>query len=169
MTGKGFADRTLTDDEAREIVHAAVDAISPDGASVLVIVPDSTRTCPLPMIARQLHRALAGRASRLDFLIALGTHPPMSDEQIHKLFGVEGGTWEEVLPGSKAFNHEWQNPVALRHVGTLTADQVDRISGGLFRMDVNVDVNAADGPLSTPRRTCRPSVTEFAPPFVNVP
>jgi len=141
MIGQGFADRNLTEGESREIVAAAARAMNPDGASVLVIVPDHTRTCPLPMIARALHAALAGRASKVDFLIALGTHPPMDDAQIHKLFGVEPGQWEATFPGSTAYNHEWKDPDALRHLGTLTSGDVDKISGGLFRMNVNVTVN----------------------------
>ena len=141
MTGLGFADRTLTDAEAGEIIAQAADAMSPDGQRVLAIVPDHTRTCPLPMIARLLHQALAGRAAKLDFLVALGTHPPLSDGQIGKLFGVEGSQWEDVFPGSRAFNHDWQDHSALRPVGTLRAEEVSRISGGLFGMTVDVSVN----------------------------
>ena len=142
MIGQGRTDRTLTDDEVHTIVAAAADALAPDGRKVLIIVPDHTRTCPLPAVARALHGALAGRAARVDFLIALGTHPPMSDEQIHRLFGVEAGAWADVFGESRAFNHEWQNADALRHVGTLGDDLIDEITGGLFRMAVDVTVNA---------------------------
>jgi nickel-dependent lactate racemase len=93
------------------------------------------------MLARLLHRALAGRATRLDFLVALGTHPPMSPRQIERLFGVQPGKWEEVFGRSAAFNHEWKNPAALEHVGTLTEQEVEGITGGLFRMNVEVTVN----------------------------
>ncbi|MHC4715911.1 MAG: lactate racemase domain-containing protein [Planctomycetota bacterium] len=141
MIGEGRTDRMVTEDEARRIVQAAVDALAPDGKKVLVIVPDHTRTCPLPMLARQIHAAMADRASRLDFLIALGTHPPMSDEQIAKLFDVEPGGWPDVFPGSGVFNHEWRNADALARVGTLTDERIDEISAGLFRMSVNVTIN----------------------------
>jgi len=113
-----------------------------DGKSVLVIVPDHTRTCPLPLLARAFHDALTGRAGRLDFLVALGTHPPLGDEQMGRLFGVEPGKWAEVFGGSRVFNHDWQDKQALRHVGTLTKGQVEEITGGLFRMAVDVNVNA---------------------------
>ena len=141
MTGQGRTDRTLTDDEIRAIVAAAADELNADGKGVLVIVPDHTRTCPLPTLARALHENLAPKAAKLDFLIALGTHPPMSDEHIEKHFGVEPGQWEKVFGQSRAFNHEWQNEEALAHVGTLTADEINQISGGLFQMDVKVTVN----------------------------
>ena len=71
MIGDGLTERSLSEDKVRGIVSAAVDAMAPDGRSVLVIVLDHTRTCPLPMLARMLHRALAGRTRRLDFMIAI--------------------------------------------------------------------------------------------------
>ena len=141
MIGQGYTDRMLSEEDAGRIVAEAADRLAPDGKKVLVIVPDSTRTCPLPMVARRLHAAMAGRASKLDFLIALGTHPPMGEEQIARLFGLEGRPWAEVFPGSEVFNHEWKNADALAHIGTLTEDEIDEVSGGLFRMSVDVTVN----------------------------
>ncbi len=141
MIGEGHADRCLTDEQARQIVAAAADALKPDGRSVLAIVPDHTRTCPLPMLARALRQALAGRATKLDFLIALGTHPPLDSRHVERLFGVEPGQWEAVFGESRAINHDWQDRRRLRHVGSLGASDVERITGGLFRMEVDVSVN----------------------------
>jgi len=141
VVGQGGTERTLGAEEIRQIVAAAADRIAPDGKRVLVIVPDHTRTCPLPEISRELHAAIAPRASKLDFLIALGTHPAMSDEQIDKLFGIEAGRRGEVLPGSDVFNHDWQNPDALTTIGTIAADEVDEITAGRFAVDVDVTIN----------------------------
>ena len=141
MIGQGLTDRLLTDDEIRDIIARAVEALKADGKSVLVIVPDHTRTLPLPMLARELYRQLAARRARLDFLIALGTHPPLSSEQIDHLFGVEAGRWAETFGDCRAFNHEWKNPEALADVGVLSERDVDEITGGLFRMKVGVTVN----------------------------
>jgi len=139
--GQGGTERTLGAEDIRQIVAAAAEKIAPDGKRVLVIVPDHTRTCPLPEISRELHAAIAPRASKLDFLIALGTHPAMSDEQIDKLFGIETGRRSEVLPGSDVFNHDWQNPDALTTIGTIGAAEVDEITAGRFAMDVDVTIN----------------------------
>jgi len=141
VIGKGFTDRTLGADEVHELVWNAADALQPDDRRVLVLIPDHTRTCPLPQITRELHAAIAPRAAGLDFLIALGTHPPMSEEMIDRLVGVERGRRAEVFPGSRFLNHEWDNPNALRTVGTLPAEQIERITNGLFAMDVEVTVN----------------------------
>jgi len=88
MIGKGNPGKVLTEDEIRTIIAQVADEMAVDGKAVLAIVPDLTRTCPLPLIARALKESVGKRASKLDFLIALGTHPEMSDEQIAKLFGT---------------------------------------------------------------------------------
>lgn len=141
VLGHGEVDKSLNDREMVEIIASGVDRIAPDGKSVLAILPDQTRTCPLPQFTRALHAAVAGRAERLDFLIALGTHPAMTDEQIDRLLGVQDGKRAEVFPGTKVFNHRWKDPGALAKVGTLTAAQIEKISGGKFAMDVDVTVN----------------------------
>ncbi|MCY2926743.1 MAG: lactate racemase domain-containing protein, partial [Planctomycetota bacterium] len=77
----------------------------------------------------------------MDFLIALGTHPPLSEEQIDTLLGIPPGRRGEILPGSNVFNHDWRDPGALAAVGTLLGDRIREITGGRFAMDVPVTVN----------------------------
>ena len=55
------------------------------GKRVLLIIPDATRTAPLPLLFDALHTRLRPVVAHLDVLVALGTHPPMSDAQIAKL------------------------------------------------------------------------------------
>jgi len=144
LIGRGYTDRGLTEDEVREVITSAADEPAPDGKRVLVIIPDHTRTCPLPLIARELHAAIAPRAERLDFLIALGTHPPLGEEQIDRLLGVPAGRRRDVLPGSRVFNHKWDDPASLRRIGTLKAAQIEAIVGpelASFAMDIDVTIN----------------------------
>lgn len=142
--GQGRTDRALREEEVREIVARAAETMRPDGKKVLAIVPDHTRSCPLPQMVRLLHAQLAPRARALDFLIALGTHPPLSDAAIDRLFGIEPGRREEVLPGSRVFNHEWKNPDQLVRIGSFTRDEV---AGYLaaehhrFARDIDVTIN----------------------------
>ena len=91
-------------DEIRKTVAGAAQHIRPDGRRLLAIIPDATRSCPLPLVVRELHAALAPLAKSLDFLIALGTHPPMTDDAIDSLLGIEPGQRPDVLPGSRIFN-----------------------------------------------------------------
>jgi len=144
LLGHARADAALSDEEVLRIVAAAADAISPDGTKVLVVLPDHTRTCPLPQICRALHAAIAPRAAKLDFLIALGTHPPLSEEAIDKLLGIEPGRRGDVLPGSEVFNHEWDNPDALARIGRLERGRLAEIMGPdiqQFARDIDVTIN----------------------------
>ncbi|MFB3890689.1 MAG: lactate racemase domain-containing protein [Phycisphaerae bacterium] len=141
VIGTGGPQESLSQAKVREIIAQAVGRLAPDGKSILAIIPDHTRTCPLPMFLRELHSAVGKRAKRLDFLVALGTHPPMSDSQIDHLLGVPDGKRGEVFPGVKVFNHTWKDPKSLARVGSLSADRINEISGGLFSMDVEVTVN----------------------------
>ena len=130
----------LSAGEAEEIIASAAGRI-PSGKRILVIIPDHTRSCPLGMIARQIHTHIGSRAKKLDFLIALGTHPPLNEDQIDKLLDIEPGRRDSVLGGSRVFNHNWTDPQSLAKIGTLTASHVEKISGGKFSMSVDVTIN----------------------------
>ena len=58
------------------------------GKHVLVLVPDHTRTLPLPELFRLTTDALGG-AAKVDFMVALGTHPPLTEQALCRLFGLE--------------------------------------------------------------------------------
>ncbi|MBN1249160.1 MAG: DUF2088 domain-containing protein, partial [Anaerolineae bacterium] len=72
--GKGYEDRYLSEDEIRGILSDALSQTALDGARVVVIIPDSTRTAPIPLMFRLFTELLGSRAAQLNFLIALGTH-----------------------------------------------------------------------------------------------
>jgi nickel-dependent lactate racemase len=109
---------------------------------VLLIVPDATRTCPLGMVFKALHAHIASVCSAFDVMIALGTHPPMSEEAICERLEISLSERQEHFGRVAFINHQWDNPAALRHIGQITRDEIRDLSGGLFEMDVPVHVNA---------------------------
>ncbi|HEY6737233.1 MAG TPA: lactate racemase domain-containing protein [Actinopolymorphaceae bacterium] len=120
-------------DDARSFVTAALASVPLDGRSLCVVVPDSTRSCPLPLLLSAVRDAVIDRVSRLTVLVALGTHPPMSEPDLAAHIGP--------LPGATIVNHEWWDPDALVPVGELTAAQVEAASDGLMSEPVVVRVN----------------------------
>jgi len=124
-----------------EIIVAGLAGMSLAGKRVLLIVPDATRSCPLGAVARLLVKHLRPQAAAMDMLIALGTHPPMSQEQIDVLLSVPPGGRASVFGDMKVFNHEWDNPASLAKIGSLSAEQIRGATGGLFAMDVDVRIN----------------------------
>ncbi|MCE5276792.1 MAG: lactate racemase domain-containing protein [Planctomycetaceae bacterium] len=141
LIGQGQPDAALTGEQIETIVARLADRIAADGKRILVLIPDQTRSCPLGLIVRLLHKHIANRADKLDFLIALGTHQPLDEARIDSLLGMAGGQRDRLLSGSSVFNHDWKNPGALKTIGRLTADRVAEITGGRFSMDVDVTIN----------------------------
>src|SRR6188768_3368291 len=119
--GTGYTDRYLAQDEVRDIVRAALDALAPDGKRILFIIPDGTRTMPMPQMFALFREHLAPRAKAFDFLIALGTHQPMDDAALSAHLGV---TVKDGLAGtSRVFNHAWDAPGTFATIGTITAKE----------------------------------------------
>ncbi|MFK7821811.1 MAG: lactate racemase domain-containing protein [Planctomycetaceae bacterium] len=132
---------TLTENEVREWVSANLPVEDFRGKSVLLIVPDATRTAPLPLLFDCISKQLGNEVTSLDVLVALGTHPPMPKETIAKMMGIDGRT-DFPGPTPKLFNHEWDNPAALTNIGTLTREDTESISNGLLSEEVPVEVNS---------------------------
>lgn len=106
-----------------------------------MVVPDLSRTCPMDLMFRLLYERLAGRVKLMDFLIALGTHPALTTEQIYKRMGITAAEHVSRFPKARFFNHEWKNPDQLVEVGRFTRSDVREITEGRFEMDVRVTCN----------------------------
>lgn len=141
VIGSGSAEGYLTENQVREIAREGLSGLDLDARSVLLIIPDHTRTAPMSMMFRLLHELIAPRAARLDVLIALGTHPPMSHEQINRHLGVTADDRKGRYKGVEVFNHRWDLPEALREIGTIEADEMERLSEGLTREPIVVLLN----------------------------
>ena len=131
----------LTSEQLAGFVHRAFDGEHLDGKRVLFIIPDSTRSMPMPSMFRALHDTLHTRVAKMDYLIALGTHPPMPEDAINKMLGVTAEERAGVYRDIGIFNHDWKNPAMLAHIGDLSEDQLAEISAGLLRETVPVTVN----------------------------
>lgn len=131
----------LSDDELASVVADALDAEPIDGKRLLFIIPDSTRSMPMASMFRSLCAAAAPRAAKVDFLVALGTHPPMSETALCDWVGVSNKDRHKKYAAVGLFNHDWRNKDALAQIGVISSDMLERISGGLMRGDVPVSIN----------------------------
>ncbi|MDI3403402.1 lactate racemase domain-containing protein [Streptomyces cavernicola] len=139
----GGPDTVLTDAQVTEFVTEQLSRAGLDGQSVCVVVPDATRSCPLPLLLSAVHGALAGRVSRLTVLIALGTHAAMDETQLAKHLGYPEGELAARYPGMTVLNHEWWDPETFASLGTISADRIGELSGGLLHHAVDVRLNRA--------------------------
>jgi nickel-dependent lactate racemase len=139
VIGKGYEDSYLSEAETRELMAEALEPADLTGKRVLILIPDGTRTVPMPMMFRLFNDLLAGRVAALDYLVALGTHQPMSDAALSQLVGqpVVNG----VLGDTHIFNHHWDRPETFVTLGTIPAAQIEKISEGLLSQAVPVRLN----------------------------
>ncbi|MEE9465621.1 MAG: lactate racemase domain-containing protein, partial [Candidatus Neomarinimicrobiota bacterium] len=141
VTGFGSESATISEGQIRDICTEAFANKPLDGKKVLAIIPDHTRTAPIDVMFRVLYELLAPKVELLDFLVALGTHPPMSDEAINHRVGITDEERTSKYPKARFFNHHWKDPNQLRNIGTITADEIADVSGGLMRQQVDVTIN----------------------------
>ncbi len=137
--GRGLPEGYLSTAEVRQILQEGWNSLSLTGKKVLVLIPDSTRTMPMPLVYEILEEQLTNRVQRLDYLIALGTHPPLSDAQLSQLLGkpVSAGK----AGTCRVFNHTWDRPDTFVEIGTISAQEIFQISGGLLNQDVLIRIN----------------------------
>ena len=128
----GGADALLDDAAVAEFVEVQVGALDLDGRSLGVVIPDATRSCPLPLLLAAVERAATGRVRSCTAVVALGTHAAMAPEALRRLTGPVA---------MEVVNHAWWDEATFVPVGTLDAGLVDRLSGGRLSQEVPVRVN----------------------------
>ena len=77
------------------------------------------------------YRLLTARGASVDVMPALGTHVPVSESQWKTMFGD--------IPYSKMIVHNWRTDVV--KLGEVPADEIGRITEGLWKDPVDVEVN----------------------------
>ena len=131
----------LPKEEAYSVFEEALAREDLAGKSVLFIIPDSTRSFPSNFVFTSIHRLLSGKAAKLDFLIALGTHKPMSAREISAMLGISEDRLKAEFADSRIFNHAWDDPTALRQIGVIGKARIEELTGGRFSQEVPVAVN----------------------------
>ena len=131
-------DKTLSHDEVSTILHQAL-AGQHRNQRVLVLIPDHTRTIPLPFLFRQLVEILHD-TRQLDFMVALGTHPPLSDESLLRLVGISAKQRQTTYQHIGLLNHAWDDADTLKQIGILPQDQIKAIAGDKWHHTLGGDV-----------------------------
>ena len=141
VVGSGSEDTVLSEEQVTEIIDSGIPMKLYAGKRVLALTPDATRTCPLPMMVRAVNAIIGARCAKLDFMVALGTHTPLSGQEILQLYGISDFQRSKEFAKSQFLNHRWDRPETLQRIGLLTENEVEEISGGLMRETVPIDIN----------------------------
>ena len=140
-TGKGSPDKILLEEDVKAIIADGTPAKMFANKRVLVLTPDATRTCPLPMMIRAIQAVLGTKAAKLDFMVALGTHTPLPEKEILKLYGITTQQKQTRFRNSLFLNHRWDRPQTFRRIGYISAEDVEKVSQGRLREKVPIDIN----------------------------
>ncbi|MHC4243755.1 MAG: lactate racemase domain-containing protein [Planctomycetota bacterium] len=108
---------------------------------ILVIIPDNTRSGPIGDVFKLMFDCLENKAKAVDCLVALGTHQPLSEEQICTRLCMTAEQRSSKYASVNFFNHEWEKAETFTSIGRITADEIEQISGGLFREEVDIAIN----------------------------
>ena len=135
----------LSPDQIIETLHKGLDDKF-HNQRVLILIPDHTRSIPLPFLFRSLVEILR-EVQQLDFMVALGTHPPLSEESIHNLVGITAEERNTIFKHIGLLNHEWDTPSALTSLGLIEQDEIKRVAGQSWHSslpdEVNIRINKA--------------------------
>jgi len=135
----------LTNEQIIESLHKGLESKF-QNQRVLILIPDHTRSLPLPFLFRSLVDVLHD-TKQLDFMVALGTHPPLSEESIHKLVGITTDERTTTFEQVGLLNHAWDTPSALTSLGVMQQDEIKQIAGDHWHSslpnEVDIRINKA--------------------------
>ncbi|MGA2171869.1 MAG: lactate racemase domain-containing protein [Sedimentisphaerales bacterium] len=135
-------DGVISSGQMREAVEEFFRRKDCSGKSILLIVPDNTRSGPVGEVFRAIFDCIGADVKQLDVLVALGTHPSISDEQICVRLGMTAGERNGKYKRVRFFNHQWDNPEKFTFIGKIKAAEIKELTGGLFSQGVDVTINS---------------------------
>jgi nickel-dependent lactate racemase len=116
------------------------------GQRVLALIPDHTRSLPLPALFRMMVELLHD-VRQLDFMVALGTHPPLAEEHLNRLVGITAAERGTTFRHVGLLNHAWDDPAALTSLGVIGQDEIKQIAGPSWHPslpdEVDIRINKA--------------------------
>jgi nickel-dependent lactate racemase len=121
------AGNVLNEQEILETLHKGLDGQFTH-QKVLVLIPDHTRSMPLPFLFRTLCEVFRD-TRQLDFMVALGTHPPLSEDDLNKLVGITSEERHEKYKSIGLLNHAWGDLQSLQTIGAIELDEIKAIAG----------------------------------------
>jgi len=135
----------LTDDQVMEVLTQGLGGKFA-GQKVLVLIPDHTRSLPLPELFRMVVEVLHD-VRELNVMVALGTHPGYSEEGLNHLVGISAEERATTFRHVGLLNHAWDDPATLASLGMLDQDEIKQLAGPNWHPslpdEVNIRINKA--------------------------
>lgn len=127
----------LTEEEIFKICKEEIEKRDFRNKKIIVIIPDTTRSGPTNLFFKFLIEILLKKVKKLDFLIALGTHPSMSQDKVKEFLQLDG---EEKFVN--IYQHQWDIQENLKKIGVIDKEKVRKITNGLMNEDIEIKINS---------------------------
>ena len=132
LINDGAKDRLISSKELRAHMDTFIAKHASNIKRLLILPPDHTRlNSRSGEITAYLYDQLKDQCE-INIMPALGTHVPMTPEQLHLMFG-KGIPLDTYMP------HDWRN--ALKVLGELSAQRIKDLSEGKLNFPMEVAVN----------------------------
>ena len=122
---------SIGDEELRRALEDSLSDCKQNLKKVLLLVPDFTRFHSDAGKIANIYYHMLKDGCQVDLLPALGTHVPMSGEQITDMYGD--------IPHDRFLVHNWRTGVV--KIGTVPAEFVSEVSEGVFTDAIDVEVS----------------------------
>ncbi len=137
----GAVSSIVTEQEIRLRTLYACEEFGLKDKNVLVIIPDNTRTAPIAAFFKIFGEVIVRRAKKLDYLIALGTHPYLSEREILERIGINVEEKKLRYCNVNIYNHEWRKKSTFYKLGRLLNDDVLEATNGLIDKSIDIYLN----------------------------
>lgn len=125
------ADAGISEEELAAVLAESVADVRDTLRKVLLIVPDFTRFHSNGGRIANLYYHMLKDTCRVDLLVALGTHAPMTAEICARMYGD--------IPFERFIMHNWRS--GIRKLGVVPGSFVAEVSEGLMDTDIDVEVD----------------------------
>lgn len=131
----------LVDDNIVEDITRAYEKFALKNKKILVIIPDKTRSAPIQQFFSLFQKYYAPGVKKLDYLIALGTHPLLTENQKLERLGITKAEQAIAYPDLEIHNHRWDLEETFSNVGTINKSNMAELSEGLIEERTPISVN----------------------------
>jgi len=108
---------------------------------ILVVIPDNSRTAPIDIFFKLFYKIFWKNTKKLDYLIALGTHPLLTEDEKLKRVGISKSDKETIYKDVNIINHRWDKKDTFVKIGSISKSETLKITDGLIDEGNDVFIN----------------------------
>lgn len=122
----------ISDGQIKSALEESLSSLNKDLKKVLLLPPDFTRFHSQAGKITAMYYEMLKDTCHVDIMPAIGTHMPMDDAEIDKMFGTD-------IPKERFIKHDWRNDIV--KIGEVPGTYIKEISEGLLDFSIDVEVN----------------------------